>query len=91
MNLLPPFSFLFLFLLTTLTMRVSVLVSVSAVRPPPEAQPLIDAALKLESKSDRFGEINLVNDIEEEERKDDDAPVSSFSAVSYTHLRAHET
>ena len=51
----------------------------SAVRPPPEAQPLIDAALKLESKSDRFGEINLVNDIEEEERKDDDAPVSSFS------------
>ena len=52
-------------------MRVSVLVSVSAVRPPPEAQPLIDAALKLESKSDRFGEINLVNDIEEEERKDD--------------------
>ena len=79
MNLLPPFSFLFLFLLTTLTRRVSVLVSVSAVRPPPEAQPLIDAALKLESKSDRFGEINLVNDIEEEERKDDDAPVSSFS------------
>ena len=60
-------------------MRVSVLVSVSAVRPPPEAQPLIDAALKLESKSDRFGEIDLVNDIEEEERKDDDAPVSSFS------------
>jgi hypothetical protein len=79
MDLLPPFSFLFLFLLTTLTMRVSVLVSVSAVRPPPEAQPLIDAALKLESKSDRFGEINLVNDIEEEERKDDDAPSSSFS------------
>ena len=69
MNLLPPFSFLFLFLLTTLTRRVSVLVSVSAVRPPPEAQPLIDTALKLESKSDRFGEINLVNDIEEEERR----------------------
>ena len=52
-------------------MRVSVLVSVSAVRPPPEAQPLIDAALKLESKSDRFGEINLVNDIEEEEKLDE--------------------